>query len=139
MATNLRIARVALHSKVYEDIATKFFEHFLHIVEAMNNIGSEGIGLWNEEDQFYYDVLNLPDGRMVPSGCGRWSVLSRSLPLRCSTVTVDELPQSWNASNGSSLLSRPGESRPRWNELRHESSHSLLARPSHECLLMDAG
>jgi len=44
----------------------KFFEHFLHIVEAMNNIGDEGIGLWDEGDQFFYDVLNLPDGRMVP-------------------------------------------------------------------------
>lgn len=63
----MRIAlELALHNPVYEDIATKFFEHFLHIVEAMNNIGEQGIGLWNEEDQFYYDVLNLPDGRSVP-------------------------------------------------------------------------
>ena len=63
----MRIAlELAKHNKVYEDIATKFLEHFLHIVEAMNNIGDEGIGLWNEEDQFYYDVLNLPDGRLVP-------------------------------------------------------------------------
>jgi hypothetical protein len=51
---------------VYEDIATKFFEHFLHIVEAMNNIGDEGIGLWDETDKFYYDVLNLPNGQSVP-------------------------------------------------------------------------
>jgi len=66
----LNLMRIALelarHNKVYEDIATKFFEHFLHIVEAMNNIGDEGIGLWDEGDQFFYDVLNLPDGRMVP-------------------------------------------------------------------------
>jgi hypothetical protein len=67
---SLNLMRIALelacHNKVYQDIATKFFEHFLHIVEAMNNIGDDGIGLWDEEDQFYYDVLNLPDGRMVP-------------------------------------------------------------------------
>jgi Glycosyl hydrolase family 63 C-terminal domain len=67
---SLNLMRIALelaaHNKVYEDIATKFFEHFLHIVEAMNNIGDEGIGLWNEQDEFYYDVLNLPDGHMVP-------------------------------------------------------------------------
>ena len=67
---SLNLMRIALelacHNKVYQNIATKFFEHFLHIVEAMNNIGNEGIGLWNEEDQFYYDVLNLPDGGMVP-------------------------------------------------------------------------
>jgi hypothetical protein len=63
----MRIAlELALHNSVYESIATKFFEHFLHIAEAMNNIGDEGIGLWNEQDQFYYDVLNLPDGRMTP-------------------------------------------------------------------------
>ena len=63
----MRIAlELALHNKVYEDIATKFFEHFLHIAEAMNNIGDEGIGLWDEQDEFYYDVLNLPDGRVEP-------------------------------------------------------------------------
>jgi hypothetical protein len=63
----MRIAlELALHNPAYQDIATKFFEHFLHIVEAMNNIGDEGIGLWDDEDQFFYDVLNLPDGRMVP-------------------------------------------------------------------------
>jgi hypothetical protein len=64
----MRIAlELALHNPVYEDIATKFFEHFLHIAEAMTNIGGSehGIGLWDEEDQFYYDQLNLPDGRMI--------------------------------------------------------------------------
>ena len=67
---SLNLMRIALelarHNPVYEDIATKFFEHFLHIAEAMNNIGESGIGLWDEQDEFYYDVLNLPDGRMVP-------------------------------------------------------------------------
>jgi hypothetical protein len=65
----LRIAiELALHNPVYEDMATKFFEHFLEIARAMTNIGGHdtGIGLWDEEDQFYYDQLNLPDGRMVP-------------------------------------------------------------------------
>ncbi|HYG33932.1 MAG TPA: glucosidase, partial [Clostridia bacterium] len=63
----MRIAlELATHNKVYEDIATKFFEHFLHIAEAMNNIGDDGIGLWCERDGFYYDVLNLPCGEMTP-------------------------------------------------------------------------
>jgi hypothetical protein len=66
---SLNLMRIALelaqHNHVYEDIATKFFEHFLYIAEAMTNIG-EGMGLWNDEDGFFYDVLNLPDGRMVP-------------------------------------------------------------------------
>jgi hypothetical protein len=66
----LNLMRIALelarHNHVYEDIATKFFEHFLHIAEAMSNIGEEGIGLWDEQDEFFYDVLHLPDDRKVP-------------------------------------------------------------------------
>ncbi|MEP6662279.1 MAG: glucosidase, partial [Verrucomicrobiota bacterium] len=63
----MRIAlELAIKNKAYEDIASKFFEHFLHIADAMNNIGEQGIGLWDEEDEFYYDVLNLPDGQMKP-------------------------------------------------------------------------
>jgi hypothetical protein len=67
---SLNLMRIALelarHNRVYEDIATKFFEHFLHIAEAMTNIGDDGVGLWDEEDQFYYDVLSTPDNRLVP-------------------------------------------------------------------------
>jgi len=66
----LNLMRISLElaqsNPVYEDIATKFFEHFLYIARAMNNIGDEGIGLWDEEDQFFYDVLRFPDGRMLP-------------------------------------------------------------------------
>ena len=63
----LRMAlELACHNRVYEDIATKFFEHFLHIAEAMNNIADEGIGLWCDQDKFYYDVLNHPDGHSIP-------------------------------------------------------------------------
>ncbi|HJZ49849.1 MAG TPA: hypothetical protein VKE41_21880 [Roseiflexaceae bacterium] len=50
---------LACHNNVYEDIATKFFEHFLYIAEAMNNIAGEGIALWDREDEFFYDVLHL--------------------------------------------------------------------------------
>ncbi len=67
---SLNLMRIALelaqHNHVYEDIATKFFEHFLAIAEAMTNIGDSGIGLWDEEDGFFYDVLNLPNGQSVP-------------------------------------------------------------------------
>jgi len=54
---------LAWHNPAYEDVATKFFEHFLHIAEAMTDIGGQGIGLWDENDRFYYDVLNLPNGQ----------------------------------------------------------------------------
>ncbi len=51
---------------VYEDLASKFFEHFVWIAEAMNNIGGEGHGLWDERDGFYYNVLSLADGTNIP-------------------------------------------------------------------------
>ena len=63
----MRIAlELATRDHVYEAIATKFFEHFLLIAEAMSNILGEGIGLWDEADEFYYDVLDLPGDRAVP-------------------------------------------------------------------------
>jgi hypothetical protein len=66
----LNLMRIALElaqtNPVYEDIATKFFEHFLHIAEAMNNLGDVGIGLWDAEDEFFYDVLHTPDGATQP-------------------------------------------------------------------------
>jgi hypothetical protein len=57
---------LALNNPVYEDIALKFFEHFLAIAAAMNNIADEGIRLWDEEDEFFYDVLHLPDDTYHP-------------------------------------------------------------------------
>ena len=55
---------LAPDDRVYEDLAIKFFEHFLFIAEAMTHAG--GIGLWDEQDQFYYDVLRLPEGPVIP-------------------------------------------------------------------------
>lgn len=54
---------LAVHNRVYEDIATKFFEHFLYIAAAMNNLGGDGIPLWNEQDEFFYDVLSVDDAQ----------------------------------------------------------------------------
>jgi Glycosyl hydrolase family 63 C-terminal domain len=50
----------------YEDVASKFWEHFVYIAHAMSHRGQDGIGLWNEEDGFFYDVLKLPDGSRFP-------------------------------------------------------------------------
>ena len=59
----LRIAmELARNNPAYEDVATKFVEHFLYIAGAMNNIAGDGIALWDDEDSFFYDVLRLPDG-----------------------------------------------------------------------------
>jgi hypothetical protein len=50
----------------YEDVASKFWEHFLYIANAINHLGDDGEGMWDEEDGFYYDVLHLPDNSHVP-------------------------------------------------------------------------
>ncbi|BDA69505.1 hypothetical protein CAL7716_036710 [Calothrix sp. PCC 7716] len=56
---------LAKNNPVYEDIATKFFEHFLYIADAMNHIGEKGDSLWNESDGFFYDILHLTE-RQIP-------------------------------------------------------------------------
>ncbi len=57
---------LAKDNKAYEDVASKFFEHFVNISDAMNNIGDENTELWSERDGFYYDILRLPDGEGFP-------------------------------------------------------------------------
>jgi hypothetical protein len=79
---------LACEDSTYEDIATKFFEHFALIASAVNDKG-----LWDEEDGFYYDVLNLGDGRRLPL---RARSLVGLLPLTAVTrlpqATLDRLP-----------------------------------------------
>ncbi len=62
----LNLMRMALElartNPVYQEIAGKFFGHFLYIVEAMTKGGDGAFNLWDEEDEFYYDVLHTPDG-----------------------------------------------------------------------------
>ncbi len=62
---SLEMMRIALElakeNPVYQDTATKFFEHFLRIAHAMTNLGGKGYSLWDDEDGFFYDTLHLPD------------------------------------------------------------------------------
>ena len=53
---------LAKEDPAYEDVASKFFEHFVGIARAMNDVGKKGISLWDDEDGFFYDVLQLPNG-----------------------------------------------------------------------------
>jgi len=57
---------LAKEEPCYEDLASKFWEHFVYIAHAMSHRGHNGMGLWNEEDGFFYDVLKLPDGSQFP-------------------------------------------------------------------------
>ena len=90
LAIALELAR---DDSAYEDVASKFFEHFVYICRAMNNIGGEGIELWNREDGFFYDVLDLPDGRNLPMKVRSMVGL---IPLfaveTLSSEAVDKLP-----------------------------------------------
>jgi hypothetical protein len=140
---SLNLMRIALelarHNKVYEDIATKFFEHFLHIAEAMNNIGDEGIGLWDDKDEFYYDVLNLPGGRMEPLKVRSMVGL---IPLFAVEVLdselLDELPQ-FTGRLEWFLNYRPDLAKlvSRWEEPGMKQRHllSLLRGHRMKCLL----
>jgi hypothetical protein len=73
---------LAGHDPTYEDMASKFVEHFYYIAAAMNKPGQDG--MWDEEDGFYYDLLRLPDGSAT-----RLKVRSMVglLPLCATTVT----------------------------------------------------
>ena len=95
----MRIAlELAMDNPVYEDDASKFFEHFLLIAEAMTSVGAEddgegGVGLWDETDGFYYDALRLPGGEVVRM---RVRSLVGLIPLLAVEVvgreTFDRLP-----------------------------------------------
>lgn len=58
---------MAKHNPTYEDIASKFFEHFIFISDAMtfkdSDAGDEGVSLWSEEDGFYYDAISWGNGK----------------------------------------------------------------------------
>lgn len=119
---SLNLMRMALelarHNRVYEDIATKFFEHYLHIAKAMNSMGGAQVGLWDERDQFFYDVLHTPNGATTPM---RVRTMVGLIPLFAVEVLdgalLDELPEfkrrlNWYLSYKPELASLVS----RWNE-----------------------
>lgn len=79
-------AEIAVYDQNYQEFATKFVDHFFWIAEAMNRMGGRHIGLWDEEDGFYYDVLRMPDGRAIPLKVRSMVGL---LPL-CATTVVEK-------------------------------------------------
>jgi hypothetical protein len=67
---SLNMLEIALEisqvNDAYEDVATKFFEHFVYIADSLNSISKNRPGSWDEEQGFFYDVLSLPDGQFIP-------------------------------------------------------------------------
>jgi hypothetical protein len=136
MRISLELAR---QNPVYQEIASKFFEHFLYIVEAMTKVGDGAFNLWDEGDGFYYDVLHTPDGQ-------RTKLKVRSIvgliPLFAVEVLDDELLQElpefsrrlhWLLANRPHLA----ELVSRWQEPGKGERHRLSLLRSHrlKCLL----
>ena len=115
---------------VYEDMTIKFLEHFLYIAEAMTDMGSEGIGLWDDQDNFFYDVLSMPSGQKIPM---RLRSMVGLIPLFAVGIVEQEVinkrPELWRK------IEMYRERRPdltklvsRWNEVGDEGTASVLAR-----------
>lgn len=131
-ATMLAIAlELAVDDPVYEDMASKFFEHFIAIVDAMNTLG--GTGLWDELDGFYYDQLHV-DGRTIPLRIRSYVGL---IPLFAVEVLeadiIDRLPgftkrMHWFLENRADLARHISYMKVEDDE--HPGEHRLLAMPS---------
>ncbi len=125
---------LAREDPVYEDIASKFFEHFVAIVDAMNNLG--GTGLWDEQDGFYYDQLFV-DNRAIPL---RVRNIVGAIPLFAVEVldssVIDQLKgfrkrMDWFLTNRKDLARNISYMKPSDSD----KSHYLLAIPSQQRLI----
>ena len=77
------------HDEAYEEMATKFFEHFVYIAESLNRMGHDWTGAWDEQEGFFYDVLALPNQQYIPlkvRSLVGLSTLFAVLPLHLSTL-----------------------------------------------------
>ncbi len=133
--TMLQMAmELALEDKTYEDMASKFLEHYVHIADAMNHLG--GTGLWSADDGFYYDQVHLEGGNQIL----RVRSMVGLVPLIAVEVldgaTIDRLPafkkrMKWFLRHRSDLASTIAYLER--NEL-HEHDLRLFSIPSRERL-----
>ena len=125
---------LAREDPVYEDVASKFFEHFVAIADAINTLG--GTGLWDETDGFYYDQLDL-DGARFPL---RVRSLVGAVPLFAAEVlelsALDKLPGfrsrlEWFLANRQDLAECVS-----YDEMRGKKAHGhfLIAIPTRQRL-----
>ncbi|HET9514414.1 MAG TPA: hypothetical protein VFO95_10860, partial [Gemmatimonadales bacterium] len=129
LSMSLELAR---EDPAYEDVATKFFEHFVAIADAMNTLG--GSGLWDEQDGFYYDQLHL-NGMKTPL---RVRSMVGLIPLFAAELldeeTLERLPDfklrhDWFLANRGDLGRHIALSQPAKDQRRR-----LLALPTRERL-----
>ncbi|HET6544143.1 MAG TPA: glucosidase [Chryseolinea sp.] len=124
---------LAKENPTYESLATKFFEHFLYIAGAMANVGNEGINLWDEEDEFFYDVLHTPDNHRLKMKVRSMVGL---IPLFAVEVLDQELFDSMPKFTKRLqwfLLNRPDLANliSRWTEKRKGERHLLSLLRGH--------
>ncbi|TAE50544.1 MAG: glucosidase [Bacteroidetes bacterium] len=124
---------LAMENPVYQSLATKFFEHFLYIAASMANVGGAGISLWDPQDKFFYDVLNLPDNQKIPL---RIQSLVGLIPLFAVEVLDDEILKAnpeftrrmeWFLSYRPDLASLVS----RWKEMGKHDTHLLSLLRGH--------
>jgi hypothetical protein len=130
---------LAQHNRVYEDIATKFFEHFLDIAAAINGVEDGALGLWDNEDEFYYDHLSLPDGVNTPMKIRSMVGLIPLFAVAVLDPALLKKTPSFNARMEWYLNHRPDLARlvSRWQEHGTGERHllSLLRGHRMKCLL----
>lgn len=132
-------AELALGDKAYEDIASKFFEHFIYIAGAMATLGADSQGLWDDEDGFFYDQLRFADNStekvMVRSIVGIIPLFAAEV-LNDTDITENPIFKNrlkWFEDNRPDLASLVSQ----WNEKGADGKHliSLLRRYRMKSLL----
>jgi hypothetical protein len=134
---SLNLMRIALElakeNPVYQDMATKFFEHFLYIAGAMASMGENNSGLWDDNDEFFYDVIKLPDEGVIKLKIRSMVGL---IPLFAVEVLDDELLDSqpafvarmrWFLDNRPDLANLVS----RWHEKGTNEKHLLSLLRGH--------
>ena len=147
-AYSLNLMRIALElsmeNPIYQDMANKFFEHFLNIAKAMTNIGTGSSGLWDEQDEFYYDAVRMPGDVSIKLKIRSMVGL---LPLFAVEVIDDEILQklpdfakrlSWLFDNRPDLAALVS----RWHEKSPGQKHLLSLLRGHRikrilCRMLD--
>jgi hypothetical protein len=85
---------IALHDKAFEDMAIKYFGHFVFIAEALNKICDDSSSSWNTQEGFFYDTLILPDGKKIPIKVRSISgLLSLTAVLNIKREYLEKLPR----------------------------------------------
>ncbi|MGG5209887.1 MGH1-like glycoside hydrolase domain-containing protein [Chryseobacterium sp. MIQD13] len=130
----MRIAlELALYNNVYEEMAMKFFEHFLSIANSLDNMGEENFSLWDQEDEFFYDAISSSDGNHMYL---RLRTIVGLIPMFAVEVIDDEMIE--NLPNFKKRMKWVLENKPelaslvsRWEVKGQDSKHLLSLLRGH--------